>query len=360
MKKLIAAIALLTLLSLAVGDFLNPQGSLIAKTFRQLTDGSLAFTVRTSTYNGPYAPANAGVIWITNSQNQFVKTIKIWANTYRYTLIRWINSSGQNMQGAITSASLNNHQLHSITWNGKDYQGNNVPDGDYKVNVEFTEHNANTNNMGKYKQISFTKGTEPVVLTIPNETYFKDMTLNWTPVIENGTLSGLVSGIDGNPIPNAVISAGDFVVFSGGDGSYNLSLQPGVWDVTCVVDGYNTQIIPDVIISSLLTTTLNFNLMPVSNSDLLNPQSILKLSNPSPNPFSGNTSISFSSKPGATTQAAVYNLKGQLVRTLSELKSGNANWDGTNNRGLQCPNGVYIVRVQSGTQSASRKVVLNR
>jgi len=81
------------------------------------------------------------------------------------------------MQVAITSASLNSHQLHNITWNGKDYQGNSLPDGDYKVNVEFTEHNASANNMGKYKQLTFTKGTEPVTLTIPNETYFKDMDL---------------------------------------------------------------------------------------------------------------------------------------------------------------------------------------
>jgi hypothetical protein len=149
-------------------------------------------------------------------------------------------------------------------------------------------------------------------------------------------------------------------VFSGADGSYSLSLQPGVWDVSCVVDGYEVQIIPSVAIAALLTTTLNFNLMPVSNSDLLNPQSILQLSNPYPNPFSANTNLTYHAKSGVLSQAAVYNLKGQLVRTLGELKNSSINWDGTNNQGMQCPNGVYLVRVQSGNQTASRKVILNR
>jgi hypothetical protein len=61
------------------------------------------------------------------------------------------------------------------------------------MNVEFTEHNATAGNMGKFKQITFTKGSEPVNLTIPNEQYFRDNTLSWTPVIQNGTISGIVS-----------------------------------------------------------------------------------------------------------------------------------------------------------------------
>lgn len=147
------------------------------------TDGTLNFSVRTVTYGGRYAPRNSGVIWITNAANQFVKTIKVWAQPYRYTLIRWNASSGGNTTGAITGASLNNHQLHNVTWNWTNSQGVQVPDGEYKVNVEFTEHNATSSNMGKFKQITFTKGANPVTLTIPNETYFQNMSLIWTPIV---------------------------------------------------------------------------------------------------------------------------------------------------------------------------------
>lgn len=179
---------IILLLTLALlSSFLLSQEKPLSFAAKQdrTTEGTLNFSVRTVTYNGQYRPRNAGVIWITNAANQFVKTIKVWASPYRYTLIRWNASSGGNTTGAITGASLNNHQLHNVTWNGADYQGVQVPDGDYKVNVEFTEHNATASNMGKFKQVTFTKGTDPVNLTIPNETYFQNMSLIWTPSVAN-------------------------------------------------------------------------------------------------------------------------------------------------------------------------------
>jgi len=360
MKKYCLPVLLIVLLSLCFGDLVNPNGSFIVNTIRNLTDGSLSFTVRTATYNGQYAPRNAGVIWITNSNNQFVKTIKIWAATYRYTLIRWINSSGQNTQGAITGASLNSHQLHSVTWNGKDYAGNTVPDGDYKINVEFTEHNASASNMGKFKQVTFTKGSEPVSLTIPNETYFRDMTLTWTPVIQNGTLSGMVTGPGDVPISGAVIAAGPNSVFSNADGSYSISLQPGVWEVSCVVDTYVPQIIPGITILPAQSTTLNFALNPVSNSDSYNPPAMLKLSNPSPNPFSAETRLQFESKLPGKVAAEIFNQKGQLVRTINSLAGSELVWNGKDDRERTCPTGVYFIRVSANNQTATRKVVLNK
>ena len=360
MKKYVLPIALLLVLSLCFADLISPQGSIIVNSIKNLTEGSLAFSVRTATYNGPYAPRNAGVIWVTDSNNQFVKTIKIWAATYRYTLIRWISSSGQNTQGAITGASLNSHQLHNVSWNGTDYQGNPVPDGDYKINVEFTEHNASAGNMGKFKQVTFTKGSEPVSLTIPNETYFRDMTLTWTPVIQNGTLSGIVTGLGATPLAGAVIAAGANSVFSSADGSYSLSLQPGAWDVSCVVDGYVPQIIPGVMVLPAQTTNLDFTLNPVSNSDELNPQTILKLGNPSPNPFRAETHLSVSGKLPGRISAKVLNQKGQFVSSLTPYSDSNLSWNGKDNSGRTCPAGIYYIKVQSGRQNATRKVILSK
>ncbi|MDY0151246.1 MAG: DUF2271 domain-containing protein [Candidatus Cloacimonas sp.] len=360
MKKLFLHIALIVVLSLCFGDLLNSEGSVIVKTAKFLTQGNLAFSVRTATYNGGYAPRNAGVIWITDSQNQFVKTIKVWASGYRYTLIRWVNSSGQNTSGAITGASLNNHQLHNISWNGKNAQGVDMPDGEYKVNVEFTEHNATASNLGKFKQVGFTKGSETVTLTIPNETYFRDMSLSWTPVVTNGTLSGTVSGSSGIPIANAVVTAGSNSVISSATGAYSMSLLPGIWDVSCEVNGYITQVINGVLVTAAQPTTLNFSMYPVSNDDELSPLKPLSLSQAVPNPFNERCQLTFSGKTAGLVSAFVYNLKGQKIRKLDTSSSCSVQWDGRDDSGIYCVNGIYFIRVQSGNLAASRKVILQK
>lgn len=183
MKRMIIYLIALLLLTFAFSDLISDNSIAWGAIKKLLTEGTLQYTVRTVTYNGTYAPRNAGVIWITNSQNQFIKTLKIWAASYRLTLIRWIQNSGNNTIGAITSASLSNHQLHNVSWDGKDYQNIEVPDGEYKINVEFTEHNATASNLGKFKSITYTKGNVAFFNTYPNEAYFSDLSLGWEPII---------------------------------------------------------------------------------------------------------------------------------------------------------------------------------
>lgn len=360
MKKFVLPILILLSLSLLCADLINAEGSMISKLISSMTGGTMNFSVRTATYNGAYAPRNAGVIWITDAQGQFVKTIKVWANQYRYTLIRWINNSGQNTQGAITGASLNNHQLHNITWNGNNYQGTEAPDGTYTVNIEFTEHNAHAGNMGKFKQVSFTKGPEAVNLTIPNETYFLDMTLGWTPVIENGTLSGTVTGENSQPLSDAVVMAGSYSVITGGNGAYSLSLPPGVYSVSCLVGGYQQQTMDAITINPGQTTQLDFALMAVGMEDELNPGTALALSSAYPNPFSASTTLSFTSKIPGKVSAKVFDLKGQRVKTLDILSPTSLIWDGRDDHQRYCPSGIYFIKVNSGNKQATRKVILQR
>lgn len=360
MKKILVPIVLLIALSLCFGDLLNGDESFIGGIFRDRTNGSMAYSVRTVTYHGQYAPDNAGAIWITNSQNQFVKTIKKWASNYQYTLVRWIASSGQNTTGAITSASLPNHQLHNITWNGKNYQGVDAPDGDYKVNIEFTEHNASSGNMGKFKQVTFTKGSAPVNLTIPNESYFTNMSLTWTPVIVNGTLSGTVTSAGGTPISGAVIMAGSYSVFSAANGSYSLVLSPGLWNVSCIVDGYVTQEVSNVQITAATTNTLNFSMAPVSIEDEVNTSAPLKLSQAYPNPFVDTTVLNFGAKIPGVVNATVFDVKGRRIRSLKTDSATSVTWDGRDDAGRYCVNGIYFINVKSGNTQSSRKVILQK
>ena len=147
------------------------------------TDGTMTFTVKTVTYNGSYHPKNIGAIWITNSSNQFVKTIKVWAASRRSHLVKWVASSGNNTTGAVTSATINSHQLHTVTWNGKNTSNVAVPDGNYNINVEYTESASTTSNPGKYKVITFNKGNTPVDTVPTADAFFTTMHLTWAPVI---------------------------------------------------------------------------------------------------------------------------------------------------------------------------------
>jgi len=361
MRKTALTISLILLLSLLLADLINPAGSIIFGDLRD-TDGSLSFSVRTATYNGPYAPRNAGVIWITNSSNQFIKTVKIWANSYRYTLIRWIASSGQNTTGAVTSASYNNHQLHNVTWNGKNYQNQDVPDGEYKINVEFTEHNATAGNMGKFKQITFAKGPDPIDITIPNESYFRDMHLVWQPVIQNGTIAGYVKDEDNQPILGAIVQAGAFSTSSQADGHYSLSVPPGSYTVMCINTGFQDIIANDVVVTSNQTAALDYIMMTVDNDDPISPSASLSLKAPYPNPFHQETTFRIDLPKVTAYTMEIFNLRGQkiLSRQLVPQSQGEQqlSWNGRDMFGKPCSPGLYLINVKQDNQRACASVTL--
>ena len=59
----------------------------------------------------------------------------------------------------------------------------------------------------------------------------------------------------------------------------------------------------------------------------------------------------------------VFDFRGRLVRTLLARQTRQPGlqsvpWDGTDERGLAVPSGVYFYRVEAGTQRMSRKMVL--
>lgn len=76
----------------------------------------------------------------------------------------------------------------------------------------------------------------------------------------------------------------------------------------------------------------------------------------SPNPFVSSISLRFSSKQDSKIIAAVYNLKGQLVKNLGSYKK-TIIWDGTDNNGKAIPTGVYLIRASQGNRTITSKVV---
>jgi len=84
----------------------------------------------------------------------------------------------------------------------------------------------------------------------------------------------------------------------------------------------------------------------------------------SPNPFNPSTTISFTVAEGPAVHVSlkVYDLRGNLVRTLvNEVRDAgtyNVFWDGTNESGRNVSSGVYFYRMQAGDFNQTRKMVL--
>lgn len=98
------------------------------------------FEVRTLSQGGRYAPKNIGAIWIARADGSWVKTLELWASVrFRYLeAYRAANTTG-NKVDAVTSSTLRMPKAHTVNWNLKDAQGQEVSDGDYQVQVEVTD-----------------------------------------------------------------------------------------------------------------------------------------------------------------------------------------------------------------------------
>ncbi len=83
-----------------------------------------------------------------------------------------------------------------------------------------------------------------------------------------------------------------------------------------------------------------------------------------PNPFSSQTNITFQLKSDSQLNIAIYNSKGQKVKTIPQTyyKQGENNfiWNGRNDKDKALPDGIYFLQIESERQSQSYKIFLLR
>ncbi len=83
-----------------------------------------------------------------------------------------------------------------------------------------------------------------------------------------------------------------------------------------------------------------------------------------PNPFNPETTIRFSLSGPAAVSLRIYDAAGRLVRTLVGEPLGAGTyaraWDGTDSRGAAVSSGVYLYRLDAGSFSRTRKMILIR
>ena len=130
-------------------------GSEISFTTTNATSGKMSATLSTSTYSGRYSPRHILAVWVINSSGAFVKSLNVYGNNYMSYLTNWKSASSSNKTDATTGATLSSHGSVSCSWNGTNVSGTVVPDGTYKLCMEFTENDAT----GQFASYSFTKGS---------------------------------------------------------------------------------------------------------------------------------------------------------------------------------------------------------
>ena len=82
-----------------------------------------------------------------------------------------------------------------------------------------------------------------------------------------------------------------------------------------------------------------------------------------PNPFRGSTNVKFTQIDNSPTTVAIYNTRGQLVRTLiknQKLSPGEhiIAWDGKNNSCQPTADGIYLYKITSGQFFSTKKMIM--
>ena len=215
--------------------------------------------------------------------------------------------------------------------------------------------------------------TEYIDDTLPGANYYNyivvpynlvgdgDPTTSNTLLIGPGTISGTVQIIDGlGNVEDVVIEAGGETANPLANGTYFIELVPGTYDVTATLAGYGSETIEDVVvIEGNATTGINFWLVTGSEDILI---AATQLNGNYPNPFNPVTNIAYSLKETGKVKIEVYNLKGQLVKTLindiKETGDYTAIWNGTDTSNKPVSSGVYFYKMESGNYTATKKMIL--
>jgi hypothetical protein len=149
-------------------------------------------------------------------------------------------------------------------------------------------------------------------------------------------------------------------------GIANTRLNAAGYDVRTMWFGFSFQYIRDDVDSDPIDRTLIardvFSWMQYPTNPMhAEIPSAYKLAQNFPNPFNPVTSIQFDMKERGLVTLKIYNVAGQLVRTLVDgMKDAgfySITWDGKNNRGAKVGSGIYFCKMETKGFSATKKMV---
>ena len=214
--------------------------------------------------------------------------------------------------------------------------------------------------------------------TVPNGTYKWAVKAVYTanvisaPAFSNplvkevlyGTIVGFVRRQNNQGIAGAIVTAeeGGYSATANNAGAYSLVVPTGIYSVTATATGFEPFTYENISVSANENTTVNFILGPVSNGDDVIPVTATVLNGNYPNPFNPETTISYDIKDASQVSLEVYNLKGQLVRSLVNQNQNSGRYrvvfDGRDSKGNPLSSGIYLYRLNTGSYTSTRKMML--
>ena len=173
---------------------------------------------------------------------------------------------------------------------------------------------------------------------------------------------GTVRRTNYTPIQGATVTNGTVSATTNSMGAYTLTVPIGYHSVTASAVGYDSLTVDDVVVNHNLATTVNFVLKETSNEDDYLPVLATALNGNYPNPFNPETTISYSLKEAGRVKLEVYNIKGQLVRTLIDEDQATGHYklvfDAKDNKGRGIASGVYMLKMSAPGYKKTSKMIL--
>jgi hypothetical protein len=179
---------------------------------------------------------------------------------------------------------------------------------------------------------------------------------NNTIVVINITGSGFAHDMDVELVLGATTLTASDVVWHGKD------MVDATFDLNGAVGGlYDLQLINPVNSCTVVATSFTVNDVVSSTGSPGAPDSY-RLGQNYPNPFNPTTVIPFDLSETVGTTLKVYNIRGQVIRTLVDgdlaAQSYAISWDGKNDAGQAVSSGVYFYKLVAGDFQDVRKLVL--
>jgi hypothetical protein len=179
----------------------------------------------------------------------------------------------------------------------------------------------------------------------------------------SGQIVGFVRRSNNQGIAGATVSTnGGHTATTNSAGAYSLTVPVGTYAVTASATGFTPLTYDAIQVSPNTNTTQNFVLAPTSNEDEMVPVTVTALKGNYPNPFNPETVISYDLKEAGKVRLDIYNLKGQLVRTLVDDNQSAGRYrlvfNARDSRGNPLSSGVYLYRLRAGEYTSTRKMML--
>ena len=180
--------------------------------------------------------------------------------------------------------------------------------------------------------------------------------------VQTGMIVGTVRRTNNTPIQGATVTNGTVSATTNSMGAYTLTVPIGYHSVTASAVGYDSLTVDDVVVNHNLATTVNFILKETSNEDDYLPVFATALNGNYPNPFNPETTISYSLKETGRVKLEVYNIKGQLVKTLVDEEQTTGHYklvfNAKDNKGRAIASGVYMLKMVAPGYRKTIKMIL--